>query len=157
MLPLQSLVLAFSASGMRSGTLLQRHPDVATSDPNSLNCTWKYITQPLDHFDVSGSSDLHYQERYCIYDKYWGTGRSAGFNTVDPAERGPIFFYTGNESPVEEYINNTGLMWQLGPCGTIFFSRPPFCLLSQTNHRCPPSCTFKEGGAFLMAHVPLHL
>lgn len=27
---------------------------------------------------------------------------------------GPIFFYTGNESPVEEYINNTGLMWELG-------------------------------------------
>ena len=28
--------------------------------------------------------------------------------------RGPIFFYTGNESPVGEYVNNTGLMWELG-------------------------------------------
>lgn len=25
----------------------------------------------------------------------------------------PIFLYTGNESPVEEYVNNTGLMWNL--------------------------------------------
>ena len=28
---------------------------------------------------------------------------------------GPILFYTGNESPVEVYINNTGLMWALAP------------------------------------------
>ena len=27
---------------------------------------------------------------------------------------GPILFYTGNESPVDEYVNNTGLMWELG-------------------------------------------
>ena len=26
----------------------------------------------------------------------------------------PIFFYTGNESPIEPYVNNTGLMWNLG-------------------------------------------
>ena len=25
----------------------------------------------------------------------------------------PIFFYTGNESPIEPYVNNTGLMWNL--------------------------------------------
>ena len=27
----------------------------------------------------------------------------------------PIFFYTGNESPIEQYINHTGLMWELAP------------------------------------------
>ena len=25
-----------------------------------------------------------------------------------------VMFYTGNEAPVEEYVNNTGLMWTLG-------------------------------------------
>ena len=25
-----------------------------------------------------------------------------------------ILFYTGNESPVDEYVNNTGLMWEYG-------------------------------------------
>jgi len=29
------------------------------------------------------------------------------------ASEAPVFFYTGNESPLEEYINNTGLIWEL--------------------------------------------
>jgi lysosomal Pro-X carboxypeptidase len=31
------------------------------------------------------------------------------------ALKGPILFYTGNESPIDEYVNNTGLMWSLAP------------------------------------------
>lgn len=76
--------------------------------PSSLNCTWGYFNQTLDHFST-GATPHHgmtYMQRYCIYDKYWDT-------TSDP--KGPILFYTGNESPVEEYVNNTGLMWTLAP------------------------------------------
>lgn len=33
----------------------------------------------------------------------------------DTARHGPILFYTGNESPIDEYVNNTGLMYALAP------------------------------------------
>jgi len=76
---------------------------------STANCTWKYITQPLDHF---GSTPHTFQERYCIYDKFWAEAQHGGFSGTD--EMAPIFFYTGNESPIEPYVNNTGLMWNLG-------------------------------------------
>ena len=33
---------------------------------------------------------------------------------VRPGAASLVLFYTGNESPVEEYVNNTGLMWEAG-------------------------------------------
>ena len=77
----------------------------APSHPSTVNCTWKYFSQPLDHFSpgVTGEA-ASFQQRYCIYDKYFSGQPDA-----------PVLFYTGNESPVEEYINGTGLMWTLGP------------------------------------------
>ena len=47
--------------------------------PSTVNCTWKYFTQPLDHFspgvvNVNGdnsSAIATFQQRYCIYDKYF--------------------------------------------------------------------------------------
>ena len=48
--------------------------------------------------------DKTYKQRLCIYDKFW-----------EPNKGLPVFLYTGNESPVEEYVNNTGLMWDLAP------------------------------------------
>eukprot|EP00451_Oxyrrhis_marina_P035175 CAMPEP_0204369736 /NCGR_PEP_ID=MMETSP0469-20131031/45196_1 /ASSEMBLY_ACC=CAM_ASM_000384 /TAXON_ID=2969 /ORGANISM="Oxyrrhis marina" /LENGTH=615 /DNA_ID=CAMNT_0051359537 /DNA_START=1 /DNA_END=1848 /DNA_ORIENTATION=+ len=76
-----------------------------SSRPSIVNCTWKYAEQPLDHF---GDSPVVFRQRYCLYDRFWkkGTGKAA--------KTAPIFFYTGNESPVEVYINNTGLMWEVG-------------------------------------------
>lgn len=59
--------------------------------------------QPLNHFSPAGRGPS-YQQRYCIFD---------GF--VKNATTAPIFLYTGNESPLEEYINNTGLMWESAP------------------------------------------
>jgi pimeloyl-ACP methyl ester carboxylesterase len=59
-----------------------------------------FIEQPLNHFLPNSPT---YLERYCIYDKF----------SVDSSS--PILFYTGNESPLEQYINQTGLMWELAP------------------------------------------
>ena len=77
---------------------------------STANCTWKYITQPLDHF---GDTPHTFPERYCIYDGFWAKAERGGFSD-SAGEMAPIFFYTGNESPIEPYVNNTGLMWNLG-------------------------------------------
>jgi len=82
--------------------------DAQSPRPSIVNCTWRLYDQPLDHF---GTAPGTFQQRVCLYSSFWGTAREAGFDADGPA---PIFFYTGNESPLEEYVNNTGLMWELG-------------------------------------------
>lgn len=78
------------------------------------NMTCKFFSQPLNHFVPRGKSP-HYQQRYCYYNGYAeidkGNGESKkghssneSNGTVLPAAS-PIFFYTGNESPLEQYIN----------------------------------------------------
>lgn len=85
--------------------------------PSSVNCTWKYFDNALDHFTpgttVNGTAT--YRQRYCIYDGFYNKPSDSQYagNGVDTPPP-PMLFYTGNESPVEEYVNNTGLMWSLG-------------------------------------------
>ena len=69
---------------------------------SSLDCTWQFIDQPLSHFERGATAERVLKQRLCIYDKYWKSNSTL-----------PIFLYTGNESPVEEYVNNTGLLWTL--------------------------------------------
>lgn len=68
--------------------------------PTAANCTWKFIEQPLSHFARGIAST--YRQRLCVFDGYWTPNKGL-----------PIFLYTGNESPVGEYVNNTGLIWDL--------------------------------------------
>lgn len=58
--------------------------------------------QPLSHFARGGDGGKLFDQRLCVYDDFW-----------TPNSTDPVFFYTGNESPVEEYVNNSGLMWSL--------------------------------------------
>ena len=83
---------------------LLRHVCEAASDPRPsiVNCTWERYQMPIDHFSTHDSGT--FEQRVCLYTNYY----------VNDAAAAPMFFYTGNESPVEEYINNTGLMWELG-------------------------------------------
>lgn len=67
------------------------------------NMTCGFFTQPLNHFVPRGRSPS-YSQRFCVYSAY------ATNNTTSP-----ILFYTGNESPLEQYINHTGLMWEMAP------------------------------------------
>ena len=67
--------------------------------PSTNDCRWVIFEQPLSHFDPT---NLTFKQRVCIYDGY-----------VD-GDGGPIFFYPGNEAAVDLYVNNTGLMWELG-------------------------------------------
>eukprot|EP01063_Lacrimia_lanifica_P019677 TRINITY_DN27134_c0_g1_i1.p1 TRINITY_DN27134_c0_g1~~TRINITY_DN27134_c0_g1_i1.p1 ORF type:complete len:654 (+),score=241.05 TRINITY_DN27134_c0_g1_i1:28-1989(+) len=107
-------LLSASAAGkgaLPMGRWGQVHPAGAPAKPSVVNCTWRYYEdQRLDHF---GELETTWAQRYCLYDKFWKGGGEVGFGNTN-GERAPIFFYTGNESPVEEYVNNTGLMWELG-------------------------------------------
>lgn len=66
---------------------------------SSANCTFMYFDQPIDHFN--GNTLGVFKQRVCVYNKF-RMGEDM------------LFFYTGNESPVDLYVNNTGLMWDLG-------------------------------------------
>ena len=67
--------------------------------PDARNCSWKTLSQKLDHF---GSLSTTFDQRLCLY---------ADFATNNVTR---VLLYVGNESPVEEYVNNTGLMYDLG-------------------------------------------
>jgi lysosomal Pro-X carboxypeptidase len=59
-------------------------------------CDRLFITQPTDHND---SSIGEFQVKYYVCARDYRVG-------------GPMFFYTGNEAPVELYLNNTGFMYE---------------------------------------------
>jgi len=60
-----------------------------------------YFEQQLDHFNPQ---DLRtFQERYLVYDGAF----NKSMNT--------IFFYAGNEGPVDAFYNNTGFMFDIAP------------------------------------------
>ena len=84
----------------RASRLASRHSPFATHTklPDARNCSWKTLTQQLDHF---GSSTKTFDQRLCLVDGFASTVTR-------------ILLYVGNESPVEEYVNNTGLMYDLG-------------------------------------------
>jgi pimeloyl-ACP methyl ester carboxylesterase len=91
-----------SASNSNRSTIKYQYGDVSIQ-----NCSCHFFVQPLDHF--SGKHNKTFQQRYCVYDKF-----SNYHNKSSSNDTSPIFFYTGNESPLEVYINNTGIMWTLG-------------------------------------------
>lgn len=71
------------------------------------NCTEIiYVEQPVDHFNgLANSPWATFKQRVCIHD---------AFRRPQDGEDIPMLFYTGNEGPVDLYVNNTGLMWSLG-------------------------------------------
>ena len=107
-------VLALTAAAAASPRLIGgwRQAEVAAGRPSIVNCTWQNFTQKIDHF---GDAPGTFPQRLCLYDKWWRPGGGAGGRFRAAADApGPILFYTGNESPVDEYVNNTGLMWEIG-------------------------------------------
>ena len=63
--------------------------------PSVEDCTMRWFDQPLDHSDPRVGS---FKQKYYV----------CRAHKTKPKH---LFFYTGNESPVEVYVNNTGLMW----------------------------------------------
>ena len=98
----------------RASRLASKHSPFTTqtSLPDARNCSWKTLTQQLDHF---GSIEKTFDQRLCLYD---------GF--AKNVTR--VLLYVGNESPVDEYVNNTGLMWE-------YAAKRPGTLLVWAEHR----------------------
>jgi hypothetical protein len=84
--------------------------DDSTHRMSISNMTCDYFRQPLNHFVPRGNSPT-YMERYCTYDGYAVTNTNTtddnnnNNNEKNENDITPIFFYTGNESPLEQYIN----------------------------------------------------
>ena len=106
-------MLALATAATASPRLIGgwRQAEVAAGRPSIVNCTWQNFTQKIDHF---GDAPGTFPQRLCLYDKWWRPGGGAGRFRAAADAPGPILFYTGNESPVDEYVNNTGLMWEIG-------------------------------------------
>jgi lysosomal Pro-X carboxypeptidase len=89
-----------------AGLSKQRVPsnlaDLNGGTPSTGNCTMKWQNVFADHFSWSNPNgyDTEFPLRYFTYDNYWGGPGS------------PIWFYSGNEGNVENYVNATGLMWE---------------------------------------------
>lgn len=73
----------------------------------------QYFEQRLDHFNYEANvnGQRTYKERYLIADKYWGT--KSNLYPKKANCKGPIFFYTGNESPVTDYYSGSGFFTQV--------------------------------------------
>ncbi|XP_022094668.1 dipeptidyl peptidase 2-like [Acanthaster planci] len=71
------------------------------------SCTYdyetKYYDQIIDHFNFASHDNKTYKQRYLVSDKHWKVGK------------GPIFFYTGNEGPINMFLENTGFMYDIAP------------------------------------------
>lgn len=73
-------------------------PIVANQVPS--DCKEQWYTQRLDHFRWARQIDQPtFQQRYIVCDAHW-------------ANKGPIFFYAGNEGPLEGYVKSAGLMFE---------------------------------------------
>ncbi|KAL4144176.1 hypothetical protein QTP88_006399 [Uroleucon formosanum] len=63
------------------------------------NYTTNYITVSVNHFSYANNDT--FKLKYLMNDKYWNVNK------------GPIFFYTGNEGRIEDFCDNTGFMWEI--------------------------------------------
>ncbi len=120
---LQQLLLALSGAGSAPQLARSRWAEpagVAQSEagaargaarPGAANCSWQWVEQPLDHFSGMGgaAAGRTFRERVCVIDAFRQQRRGDGAAASDA----PMLLYVGNEAPVELYINNSGLMYDL--------------------------------------------
>ncbi|XP_050404113.1 dipeptidyl peptidase 2 isoform X2 [Patella vulgata] len=64
----------------------------------------QYFDQTIDHFNFVSYGQQTFKQRYLLQDKWF-----------DAVNKGPIFFYTGNEGPITGFWNNTGFVFDIAP------------------------------------------
>ena len=75
-----------------------------------------YFNQTLNHFDPQDTRT--FVQRYLVYDNDW-----------DQSKTSPIFFYAGNEGPIDAFYNNTGFVFDIAPDfnALVIFCEHRFC------------------------------
>ena len=73
--------------------------------PFVIGSRWNHLkeyrfSQTVDHFNFANAAN--FSQRSFIDDQHFQPGN-------------PIFFYTGNEAPIETFINNTGILFEWAP------------------------------------------
>jgi lysosomal Pro-X carboxypeptidase len=63
----------------------------------------------LDHFSFTPASSTVFYQRYLVNDSFWARSH------VDGKAFAPIFVYTGNESSIDLFIDNTCFMFDIAP------------------------------------------
>ena len=80
--------------------------EASATDPAELGFSVAWANVTVDHFhwqsEASGAAGS-FRQRYYTMDQHW------------ERESGPILFYTGNEAPIEEFIENTGWLAEIAP------------------------------------------
>ena len=74
--------------------------------------TTHYFPQELDHFSFTPASSTVFYQRYLVNDSFWARSHDVDDKV---AGAGPIFVYTGNESPVDLFVQHTGFMFDIAP------------------------------------------
>jgi lysosomal Pro-X carboxypeptidase len=76
------------------------HSKAVAGDCGAYSCTEDYIHKlPMEHFSDTGTQ-IPFKLRILYNNQWYKKG-------------GPVFFYTGNEGPLEGFAKNTGIMWDL--------------------------------------------
>lgn len=66
----------------------------------------RYFTQPVDHFNFQNQAK--FKQKVLVNFDFWKETNDGQSNPP-----GPIFFYTGNEGPVEAFADNSGFIFEL--------------------------------------------
>jgi pimeloyl-ACP methyl ester carboxylesterase len=107
------LAACFADGKAKAGIPLSSLPSLKPIPPSERiaieDMTCSFFKQPLNHFDLPRGKSGYYQQRFCSYSGYVPPEDSSSQTTAPP----PVLLYTGNESPVTEYINHTGLMFEI--------------------------------------------
>lgn len=94
-----SMVVLMCAMGVAQGLVVPSARSASDPEP-PFHFTTHAFEQRLDHFDMYNATT--FSQRYLMNDTWFKPG-------------GPIFFYTGNEGPIELFAQNTGFMWDIAP------------------------------------------
>eukprot|EP00193_Tetraselmis_chui_P014009 CAMPEP_0177778850 /NCGR_PEP_ID=MMETSP0491_2-20121128/16202_1 /TAXON_ID=63592 /ORGANISM="Tetraselmis chuii, Strain PLY429" /LENGTH=478 /DNA_ID=CAMNT_0019298207 /DNA_START=295 /DNA_END=1728 /DNA_ORIENTATION=+ len=91
---------------MKYDPILRAAEEVQRSSSLMKRCDlhWRHAT--VDHFSwaMPPRNMTTFTQRFFVCNEHW--------TTYGNGERGPIFFYAGNEADVTLYLNQTGLMWE---------------------------------------------
>ncbi len=103
-------------------------PSVSSvSSPPPFEELW--FDQNVDHFNLETTPDT-FKQRYLVHDSYWGTKSS-----MWGGQKGPIFFYTGNEGSIDSFYENSGFVFELAQTFGALVILPSSLPLAKT---CPP-------------------